>query len=344
MKVLISKVSWTNITALPFEIWLTTGFALFAVLLSLILDFPMVIPGAGSATFVGMHYLYPLLGIALWALLVAVQRTQPLARTFLLALPCYAVVLLCHFNLKLWITHVNPVLWDNEYWQIDKALHPLVAGLMELRLSLSPVIPLDSNFYMFGFIIMFYLAFAYHARQSKDVFRELFVAVLLLQVLGSLFYFVAPALGPFLFEQGVEPPAAAAQSSMYESWMANRSGGAEWLAKNGATQFTTGLAAMPSLHAGGSLLFAIFAWRHGPRLLPVMLPLFLFIVVTAIANRWHYLIDIPFGMALAVVAASLAHRIVGASTTAPRLVAQANGDQKPVPAPAGSHLASSTRA
>ena len=56
---------------------------------------------------------------------------------------------------------------------------------------------------------------------------------------------------------------------------------------------------MPSLHAGGSFLFLLFALRHDRRLVWIMLPLWAFISVDAIANRWHYLVDLPAGMVLA---------------------------------------------
>ena len=78
---------------------------------------------------------------------------------------------------------------------------------------------------------------------------------------------------------------------------------------NGGTHITVGLAAMPSLHTGGSFLFLLFAWRHARQLLPFYLPLFGFIVIDSVASRWHYLADVPVGLALAWGSAALAARI-----------------------------------
>ncbi|MXO74931.1 hypothetical protein GRI40_06815 [Altererythrobacter aerius] len=201
-----------------------------------------------------------------------------------------------------------------------------------MRLALAPVIPLGSNFYMFGFIAMFYLAFAWHALQSRAIFRELIVSAMLLQILGSLAYLVAPALGPFLYEPGVEPPVSGAQAYMLEAWHANRDGGAAWLRDHGSGSLTVGLAAMPSLHAGGSFLFVIFAWRHARPLLAVMLPLFAYILVAAVATRWHYVVDLPVGIALAWCAAALARRLLRAETARAGAVAE---QPSPIPVPPG---------
>lgn len=163
---------------------------------------------------------------------------------------------------------------------------------------------------MIGFVALFYLSFGYHAFKSQSDFRELVLAAMALQIIGSYAYFVAPALGPFVYQQGVEPPATQAQQFMLQLWQENRAGGTAWLQANAGPQLTGGLAAMPSLHAGGSLLFLILAWRFAKELLWVMIPLFVFISITAIANRWHYLIDLPVGWALALLSAYLAYRIM----------------------------------
>ena len=257
----------------------------------------------------GVHYLYPLIGIAVWAAIMVFSRNQKVATTFFVALPSYALVLLCHFNLKLWIPHLNPALWDDAYWTSDQAIRPAIDAAMSLRVWMDPVIGLDSNFYMIGFIALFYLAFGFATLKRPESFRELVLAAIILQVMGSFAYLVAPALGPFLYEAGVEPPATLAQQSMHASWQANVAGGAGWLAQEGSRQLTVGLAAMPSLHAGGSFLFLLYASRHARRLALPFGVIFAFIALDAVANRWHYAIDLPVGMALAALATFIAARI-----------------------------------
>ena len=51
------------------------------------------------------------------------------------------------------------------------------------------------------------------------------------------------------------------------------------------------------------------AIRHARVLLPTYVPLFVFILITAIANRWHYLVDLPVGIGLAFFSIHLADRL-----------------------------------
>lgn len=291
------------------EVAFTGAFAALTLGICLTLSLPFNLPGGDRAAFVGIHYLYPLLGVAAWGALAAIGQRKYLTRTFLVALPCYAVVLICHFNLKLWIPHINPLLWDELYWHTDTLLRPLVNFCISLRTAIAPIIPLDSNFYMSAFIAMFYLSFCFHALRSPHDFRTLFLAALLFQGLGALAYLIMPAIGPFIYETGIEPSQTLAQQSMLGAYQANVSGGRDWVAANGATHLTVGLAAMPSLHTGGSFLFLLMAWRHARVLVMVYLPLFAFISIDAVASRWHYFIDLPVGILLAAGCAWAAHRL-----------------------------------
>ena len=302
---------------LPPEIWLTAALLAGTLAVSTLLGLRFNLPGGDRAAFVGIHYLYPLLGVAVWGAFALIGQRRNLVTTFLIALPCYAIVLICHFNLKLWSPHINPLLWDEFYWQIDAFFRPVVEACFYLREAMAPLIPLDSNFYMVAFIAMFYLSFCFHALRSPHHFRTLFLAALLFQGLGAIAYLVMPALGPFLYESGVEPMQTAAQHSMLGAYRANTAGGGEWIAVNGATHLTVGLAAMPSLHTGGSFLFLLFAWRYARVLVPLYILLFAFISIDAVASRWHYLIDLPVGIALALGCAWAAERLSAAPLAEP---------------------------
>lgn len=294
----------------PLEIGLALVFLGFTLAVGAWLGLPISLPNGDRAAFVGVHYLYPLIGIAIWAAIMLFNRSKQVTTTFFIALPAYTVVLLCHFNLKLWIQHINPALWDDTYWATDQAIRPLIDGAMSVRTAMDWMIPLDSNLYMTGFIALFYLAFGYACLKRPDTFRELVLAVIVMQIMGSFAYVIAPALGPFLYETGVEPPATLAQQSMLASWHANQAGGAAWIAAEGSRQLTVGLAAMPSLHAGGSFLFLIYALRYCDALRLPFILIFIFIALDAVANRWHYAIDLPAGMLLAVFASWIAHKLV----------------------------------
>ena len=106
---------------------------------------------------------------------------------------------------------------------------------------------------MLGFIGLFYVSFLYHAIKTPEHFRTLVVSLLLLQTLGGLAYLVAPAIGPFIYEKGVDPTITDGQQSMMQFYQFSLAQGPRWIAQHGGVSFTVGLAAMPSLHAAGCL-------------------------------------------------------------------------------------------
>lgn len=284
--------------------------AMFAILLliSAASGLQIVLPSSGGAAFVGVHYLYPLCGVAVLGLITLVAGNTAVATRFLIALPCYTVVLFVHFNIKLWIPHLNPMLFDDFYYQSDNILRPIVDLCMWIRIQLSTVIPYNSNFYMLSYILLFYVSFLYHAIRTPTVFGKLIVATLILQALGTFSYLVAPAIGPFIYESGVNSLVSEGQRGMLGFYQSSRAGGPGWLAQHGGVHFTAGLAAMPSLHSASAFLFFLFAWRHGRPLVPIYALILAYILVTAIAVRWHYIIDVPVGIALAWVSFELADR------------------------------------
>lgn len=295
------------VKGLPVEVRFTALMVAVCLGFSLIYRLPIRFPVAGAG-FVGVHYLLPLVGALLWGICAMVWGSRTEMKHFLLALPCYTIVLFVHFHLKLWTPIINPQNHDTLYWSIDQQLRPLVDACFAIRRALFPIISHDTNLYMIGFILLFYGSFCYHAVRTPAQFRTLFLAMLFMQGLGALFYVAAPGIGPFLFEKGLNPNITEAQHYMYSVRQQIDLGGANWLAANESQYLMTGLGAMPSLHVGSSFVFLWFACRHGRVLLPTYLPLFGYIVINAIASRWHYLIDLPAGLALACFSIWLAQR------------------------------------
>lgn len=299
------------------EVLFTLAIVAITALFSVTLDLPFHTPSGDRAAFVGIHYLYPLAGLIVWGVIAAYGQRTNLLRTFVVALPCYAIVLICHFNIKLWAPHINPVLWDDLYWMTDQAMRPLVEASFALRRWMEPVIPTEGNFYVVGYILMFYISFCYHALATPTKFRRLFLAALFLQGMGTLAYLAMPALGPFLYEAGVEARPTAAQASMLAAYYENVAGGSDWLRENGGTHLTVGLAAMPSLHSAASFLFLLFAWKHGRVLVLPYVLIVGYIMIAAIATRWHYIIDLPVGMAIAWASYVAASRFTRDEETKP---------------------------
>lgn len=295
---------------IPFEILFVGMMFAIMMLLSFVYRLPVVFPSGERAAFVGIHYLYPLIGVAIWGVFAFFGQRRQLMRTFLIALPCYAAVLLVHFNLKLWVPYINPHNFDAYLWAVDTAFRPVIDLFFAIRHALAPVIALDGNFYMIGFIMMFYVSFCYHAVFSPVEFRQLFLAALIFQGLGALAYLLFPAVGPFVYEQGSNALMTNAQEGMLSMREAMMAHGPGWLQAEGSVNLTAGLAAMPSLHAGGAFLFFLFALRHGRPMVPLYAFLLGFIMVEAVTTRWHYLIDLPVGMALAWLSCRLGERMV----------------------------------
>lgn len=273
-----------------------------------IYDLPVRLPVGGGAAFVGIHYLLPLIGLLIWASCATLGNKKKNAKPLMVALPCYAIVLFVHFHLKLWTPIINPRSYDQVYWSIDQHMRPLVEACFLMRKAMLPIISYDANLYMIGFIMIFYCSFCYHALRTPEVFRKLFLAMLFIQGFGAIAYLIMPAVGPFLFEQGLNPHITETQHYMHDVRQQIEVGGVQWLSLNESDVLMTGLGAMPSLHVGSSFVFLWFAIRHGRVLLPTYVPLFIYIVINAIASRWHYLIDLPVGLALAAFCIWLAHR------------------------------------
>ncbi len=294
--------------AIPVEINFTAVVLVATWLIGRSIGVPINLPSGDRAPFIDLHYIYPLLGVAIWGLFVLIGQRSRMAWNYLVALPCYAIVLVCHFNLKLWWPLINPVPWDRHLWQIDQLFRPVIGGAFAAREAMTPIFGLGQNAYMVVFIMMFYTSFSVHALQGPKQFRRLFLSALFFQGIGGFCYQIMPALGPFIYERGLIALHSEAQQGMLNTYHQIVAGGAGWIRANGSANLTAGLGAMPSLHVGGAFLFLYFAWRHAKILVPVYSIFFSFILVSAVATRWHYLIDLPFGLLLAVASIRLAER------------------------------------
>lgn len=281
------------------EIAISAAMIFIMLLLSMIFDLPILYPSGERAGFVGVHYIYPLMGVGLMEIVTLFVGKRAIAFRFLIALPCYAAVIFAYFNIKLWIPHINPASFDAIYWSTDQILRPIVELCIIIRRSVFFFIPYEANFYMTSYILLFYVSFLYHAIKTPKHFGKLIVAALLLQFFGTVIYLAAPAVGPFIYEAGINPMITEAQHNMLAFYSNSVANGPEFLVENGRANFTVGLAAMPSLHSASACLFFLFAWHHGKILVPLYAFVLIFILTTAVASRWHYVIDIPVGMAIA---------------------------------------------
>lgn len=230
----------------------------------------------------------------------------------------WTVVLLgsyCYGWLKVNVPLVNRRLWDEPLWDLDVLLH----------LGLSPSVFLVSLFEgsflnawvdgWYGFwaqtvMVTLIVLSAFH----RDDRRRVFVgALVLLWIFGAWLYVALPALGPIyafpdVFRDGVlaYPRATGTQLMLWQNYQVMLQG----LATGQLTAFnpTRGIAAMPSLHVGTHVLFALWAWRRFRPLFVVFLLAAIFTYLGSIATGWHYAVDGWVGAGLAWFSLYLAER------------------------------------
>lgn len=319
-----------RLTRIPIEVAFTGAMVLVMLLLSARYALPIRMPSGSAANVMGVQFLVPLLSIGVWLIGATIVNRKVSPWRPLLALACYAIVLVVHFNLKLWVPFVRTTSYDPVLWQTDQFARPVVDACKTIRIAIRPLLRPWSSIYLGSFLAMFYISFGYHAIRTPDVFRKLFLATLFLQGMGAIGYLLFPAVGPFIYEAGTSATITHAQHDMLAVRQMSIAAGPQWLSDNGSANLLAGLGAMPSLHAGFSFLFLWFAARHGRPLLATYIPIFAYIMITAIASRWHYLIDLPAGIALACLAIYLAH--VAERPRAPAREGGAMPSGEPLPA------------
>lgn len=281
------------------EMAIAATFVAGMLAISLATGLPVQVPNSQSAMAIGMHYLYPFVGVALFFSLASLFGTKRHIAVVVVALVAYAVVLWAHFNVKLWSHYLNPNAFDDFYWMTDQWLRPLIDLCIAFTAWLVSLHPLMERFYVLSFVLLFVISFTVHAINCPRQFREVFIAALLLQGLGGFAYSLLPAVGPFIYETGPVEHITRSQLGMYAAYEQLTAQGIPWLKEYGQLYFVAALGAMPSLHSASTYLFTYFMCKYDRKLLVVYAPILILILIMAIGTRWHYVIDLPVGIALA---------------------------------------------
>lgn len=152
---------------------------------------------------------------------------------------------------------------------------------------------------------MFVLSFILHAILNRG-FEKLLTASSLVLSIGGVAYCFAPALGPFIYEKGPNIVATEIQFYMLDFYSKFVNSGGTYFH---GRYFVSAVAAMPSLHVANALVFTYFSAKFIPWLSILYIPILFFLTIEAVVSRWHYLIDIPFGFLIAVIAIISAQKI-----------------------------------
>lgn len=300
---------------LPLEI---VALATLAASLALSMTFSLhyYFPGQGAARLIWYHYLGPLvlaLPLSLIVLLLGtgfITYSLP-ARMFRLfrLLAAFFLIVYLHFNFKLWAPLINPGRYDRLFFDLDLRLAAVLEIFQSAGDFFSRFIPAGINGYHEFFVAMFFVSFIAHAFSRNGLmFEEVVTATGLVLTIGGLSYSLAPAIGPFIYTPGPMPFAAATQLDMLAFFQRFvDSGGAAYQEK----YFVSALAAMPSLHIANAIVFCYYAIRHIPLLGVFYLPLCFYLMIEAVAAKWHYLADIPAGVLVAILALWITSRLDG---------------------------------
>jgi membrane-associated phospholipid phosphatase len=288
---------------------------LVAIALGRLLGAPLVCPSPVMMLYIGTSYLFPLLLLAAWVLVplpfliyrgeLSVALGESLRH--LRAAFCLGFVMWLHFHIKLWAPLLNPARYDHFYEALDEKYFAWLQPLIVWRSHWPPNVWIDSLYFNL-FVLMFALSFIVHNVRSRDEFRHVFLASILVQALGAISYLIAPALGPFIYHNGANVHITEVQMRLLDLHRAMMAHGLPWLRKNTADCLAGGLAAMPSLHAAVTFVFVYYAQKYKSALRWFFWPAFVWILFAAMASAWHYGVDLVAGLLLGWFSVWLAGR------------------------------------
>jgi hypothetical protein len=287
------------------ELLVALAFMLVAAILASSFDLSFAFPSERALEFTGMSYAVPLSLFCLLGICLILMKKAVLLAYYLTTGLAYGIILVTHFNVKLWMSFVNPASWDSFYWETDQFLRPLVDASFAVHNAIDRNLAFGEHLYLFAFLAMFAGSIIVHSMQSFLTFRKVILSAMLVHVLGGLSYLVVPAVGPFLYQPGVNSLETARQGHMYAGYLAMMNEGRTWLPREGSQFMFAAVAAMPSLHVASSAVFVYYAWHHARWLGVMYLPLFVFIIFEAVATRWHYWIDVVAGLTLTALAIAI---------------------------------------
>lgn len=320
----LRRTAWGAVAAVPrwvmSAILLCAGFGLIVFCIGLAIGVPLAAPSERVSLALGFNAALPVLlgfvGYVLAQLVnMAITRKFEFARlgraaaVDMTVFVTFGLVVYFHFNLKMWIPLVNPLRLDEAYMATDRFLAPAIAAFRWLRALLPTDWPLFDQFYQLGFLLMFIVSFAVLAVSRDRHYPHFVLGIMLVLSLGGLAYLIAPAVGPFLFEDGANRAATEAQAGMWAVYQQLVHAGPAWIAENGSEYFTGALAAMPSLHVAHATVVTYYANRSRLAIRWLFLLLWVFILMESVVSRWHYLVDAPAGLLVAMAAILIANRI-----------------------------------
>ncbi|MFP5229251.1 MAG: phosphatase PAP2 family protein [Acidobacteriota bacterium] len=280
------------------------------------------------------HYLCPLaLAIVVHLVLLARSRSSRGSSGFILgvSIPTVIVATLCHFQFKAWMPLINPHRYGRVYENVDQQFGFIVALCTHFVAWMDRCGISVSDAYHGCFMILFFICFGLHALYDSPIGqRQLMLGVGCILAFGGICYWIAPAVGPFVYRHGADSHATFIQMHMWQKFQSLVS-----TRHMPAGYFLMSPAAMPSLHVAHTAFFLWMLRRISRPLSLLFLPVLLWFIATAIGLAWHYILDIPAGLLLAALAVLLVQRalpdpqdVISTETVSPEHAAL----EEPIPA------------
>jgi hypothetical protein len=290
---------------LPAE-WLAL-FGLLAYGLFILFDYPALIPSVhggeilfllGNTKNYGVILLVSIVVFVLVTFVRSLIRRESMHKyayveivTFLRMLVnlIIAVYLMLCFK---WWAHLHGSLYDEKYYAVDTYFGSLKHSFFVIDKWLK----IPHEYYFQLFFYMFLAGYAICVSFNIRLFVRMVTANIAVALFGGMAYMIAPAYGPLFFEISTDPVIGHTQGLMLKVTQAFRDSGGT---KFDPMFFEGVLGAMPSLHIAHATVIAVYSWRLNYINGLCFLALTSYIAIYAVVTRFHYIIDLQFGLLLA---------------------------------------------
>jgi membrane-associated phospholipid phosphatase len=216
-------------------------------------------------------------------------------RSLVYRLGLFTPVVVSYFEMRTLLPALQPVLLDSQLLSIDNAIFVLTPAVWLQRINSVPYVEWFSFFYYSYFYILTVILVPSLFLDRGRRLQELMIGAMAVACIGHVGYTLVLGLGPYATLAFDEPV----------------NGGFWW----GAVRYAVdGAGAMmdifPSLHTAYPTFFALFAFGNRDRApykyaWPVLAFFAANIIVATMLLRWHYGIDVIFGLMLAITARSM---------------------------------------
>lgn len=248
-----------------------------------------------------------LIDLGLFAAGLCVTRGGLVARDGLLGATLYrllgpVVLFMSYFQLRIILPTVSSAAYDHSIHALDLALFGVEPAVAWDRFVTPLATEWFSFFYLgyFGLLAVYLSLMTFLCRDAERL-ASFALGIFMLFTTGQLLYMVVPGYGPYAalaahFTRPLEGP-----TFWPLVW--------ETVSAGGAMKDI-----FPSLHTAVPTFFALFSFRHRRTtalrwLWPVVALVASQIVLATMYLRWHYLIDVVAGLALAVAVDAISARV-----------------------------------